>query len=319
GMNTPMIAGFRMPEGVNMKEFARVTSPLGAAEPEEVAGVIAYIASDDGRYMTGSIVSIDGGVTAWGPGGETVRTAAASLGELIERRVAQTPDATMAVDEDGRTLTFREYHDAAERAAAGLAELGVGDGTPVSWVLPTWLESLVLVGALSRLGAVQNPIFPIYRHREIGFMTKQTGAKLLIVPSTWKGFDYEGMAREIAAEQPGLDVLVVDRKLPDANPASLPPAAKPPSTPDDAPVRCAFYTSGTTADPKGAQRTDRTIMASAYGMTLALALEPDDVSALVFPFTHIGGIGWLFSSMMVGFKTTVIEAFDPATTIPLMQ
>jgi acyl-CoA synthetase (AMP-forming)/AMP-acid ligase II len=244
---------------------------------------------------------------------------ARSLWELIERRVAETPDATMAVDEDGRTLTFREYHDAAERAAAGLAELGVGEGTPVSWALPTWLESLVLVGALARLGAVQNPILPIYRHREVGFVTKQTGAKLLIVPSTWKGFDYEGMAREIAAEQPGLEVLVVDRKLPDADPVSLPPAAPPASSPEDAPVRWAFYTSGTTADPKGAQHTDRTIMASAYGMTLALATQPEDVSALVFPFTHIGGIGWLFSSMMVGFKTIVIEAFDPTATIPVMQ
>jgi len=244
---------------------------------------------------------------------------ARSLWELIERRVAETPDATMAVDEDGRTLTFREYHDAAERAAAGLAELGVGEGTPVSWALPTWLESLVLVGALARLGAVQNPILPIYRHREVGFVTKQTGAKLLIVPSTWKGFDYEGMAREIAAEQPGLEVLVVDRKLPDADPVSLPPAAPPASSPEDAPVRWAFYTSGTTADPKGAQHTDRTIMASAYGMTLALAIQPEDVSALVFPFTHIGGIGWLFSSMMVGFKTIVIEAFDPTATIAVMQ
>jgi NAD(P)-dependent dehydrogenase (short-subunit alcohol dehydrogenase family) len=64
GMNTPMIAGFTMPDGVNLKEFARVTSPLGYAEPEEVAGVIAYIASDDSRYMTGSIVSFDGGITA---------------------------------------------------------------------------------------------------------------------------------------------------------------------------------------------------------------------------------------------------------------
>jgi acyl-CoA synthetase (AMP-forming)/AMP-acid ligase II len=244
---------------------------------------------------------------------------ARSLSELIEQRLAETPDATMAVDEDGRTLTFREYHDAAERAAAGLAELGVGEGTPVSWALPTWLESLVLVGALTRLGAVQNPILPIYRHREVGFVTKQTGAKLLIVPSTWKGFDYEGMAREIAAEQRGLEVLVVDRKLPDADPASLPPAAPPPPSPGDEPVRWAFYTSGTTADPKGARHTDRTIMASAYGMTLALTTQPDDVSALVFPFTHIGGIGWLFSSMMVGFKTIVIEAFDPATTIPVMQ
>src|SRR5215475_7096643 len=140
-------------------------------------------------------------------------TDAGSLWELIERRVAEAPDATMAVDEDGRTITFSEYRDAAQRAAAGLAELGVREGTPVSWALPTWLESLVLVAALARLGAVQNPILPIYRHREVGFVTKHTGARLLIVPSTWKGFDYEGMAREIAADQPGLDVLVVDRKL----------------------------------------------------------------------------------------------------------
>jgi NAD(P)-dependent dehydrogenase (short-subunit alcohol dehydrogenase family) len=64
GMNTPMIAGFSMPEGVTLKEFAKVTSPLGYAEPEELAGLIAYIASDDARYMVGSIVSMDGGITA---------------------------------------------------------------------------------------------------------------------------------------------------------------------------------------------------------------------------------------------------------------
>ena len=95
-------------------------------------------------------------------------TDASSLWDLIERRVAETPDTTMLVDEDLRTMTYREYRDAAERAAAGVTELGVGDGTPVSWALPTWIESLVLVGALSRLGAVQNPILPIYRHREVG-------------------------------------------------------------------------------------------------------------------------------------------------------
>lgn len=64
GMNTPMIAGFSMPKGVTLKEFAKVTSPLGYAEPEELAGLVAYIASDDARYMVGSIVSMDGGITA---------------------------------------------------------------------------------------------------------------------------------------------------------------------------------------------------------------------------------------------------------------
>jgi NAD(P)-dependent dehydrogenase (short-subunit alcohol dehydrogenase family) len=63
-MNTPMIAGFSMPDGVDLNEFARITSPLGYAEPEELAGLVAFVASDDARYMVGSIVSMDGGITA---------------------------------------------------------------------------------------------------------------------------------------------------------------------------------------------------------------------------------------------------------------
>ena len=64
GMNTPMIAGFDPPEGVSMKAFSRVMSPLGYSEPEEVAGLVAFLASEDARYMIGAIVSIDGGITA---------------------------------------------------------------------------------------------------------------------------------------------------------------------------------------------------------------------------------------------------------------
>jgi acyl-CoA synthetase (AMP-forming)/AMP-acid ligase II len=244
---------------------------------------------------------------------------ARSLWELIERRADQTPDALLAIDEDQRTLTFREYRDACERAAAGLAALGLGAGTPFSWQLPTWLESLVLVGGLSRLGVVQNPILPIYREREVGFVTKQTGARMLIVPSQWKGFDYEAMARAIAEDQPGLEVLVVDKKLPEGDSGTLPSASTPPDDPAQLPVRWAFYTSGTTADPKGAKHTDRTIMASAYGMAVALELTADDVGALAFPFTHIGGIGLLCATLMSGSRAVVIEAFDPPTTIPLLQ
>jgi len=244
---------------------------------------------------------------------------ARSLWELIERRVDETPDALLAVDEYKRTMTFAEYREAAERAAAGFAELGVRAGTPVSWQLPTWIESIVLVGALSRVGAVQNPILPIYREREVGFVAKQTGAQIVIVPSKWKGFDFEAMARAIAEGQPGLEVLVVDRTLPDGDPQSLPPAVTPPADPAQLPVRWAFYTSGTTADPKGAKHTDRTIMASAYGMAVALELTEQDRGALAFPFTHIGGIGLLCAALMSGSRTIVIEAFDPATSIPLLQ
>ncbi len=187
-------------------------------------------------------------------------------------------------------------------------------GTSVSWELPTWNESLVLVGALSRLGARQNPIIPIYRSREVGFITRQSQAALLVVPTVYRDFDFEAMARELAADRPGLEVLVVDRQLPDGDPDRLPAAEPEPTRAADAPVRWLFYTSGTTADPKGAPHTDLTVMASALAMAECLEITAEDVSALVFPFTHIGGIGWLMAALITGCTLLTTAAFDPVAT-----
>ena len=241
-----------------------------------------------------------------------------TLWELVEERAEATPDASMAVDEFGTSLTFLEYKISAERVAAGLSRIGVTLGSNVSWELPTWIESLVLVAALSRLGAVQNPIIPIYRAREVGFIVRQTSARLLIVPSVFRGFDYGNMADQLASEVGELEVLVVDKVLPDGDPACLPAAPRSPASGEELPVRWLFYTSGTTADPKGAKHTDASIMAAARAMNEALQLTADDRGGLVFPFTHIGGITWLFSGLMSGCFQVLVEAFDPAKTIPLL-
>lgn len=63
GMSTPMTqTGFTPPEGADMMKFMRLDTPLGMAEPEWVANVVVMVASDEGRYMTGSIVLADGGL-----------------------------------------------------------------------------------------------------------------------------------------------------------------------------------------------------------------------------------------------------------------
>jgi acyl-CoA synthetase (AMP-forming)/AMP-acid ligase II len=240
------------------------------------------------------------------------------LWELVEARAAETPDKVLAIDEDGRALTATEFRDAAERAAAGLYALGVGPDVNVSWMLPTWLESAVLVAALARLGAIQNPMLPILGPREMRFIAGQTGALLLIVPSEWRGRAFEAEARDIADDQAGLEVLVVDKQLPDGDPSTL-PAPPAPVTADTAPVRWIFYTSGTTADPKGARHTDLTVKASAIGMIEALEITGDDRAAMVFPFTHIGGIGWLYTMLITGCMCIFVEAFVPATAIPVLQ
>jgi acyl-CoA synthetase (AMP-forming)/AMP-acid ligase II len=242
---------------------------------------------------------------------------ARGLWELIEKRAATTPDALFAVDEQDRRLGFAGYRDACLDAAAGLAARGIAAGDVVSWQLPTSIDAMVLCGALARLGAVQNPILPIYREREVGFVTRQGGAKLLCVPGVFRGFDFAAMARGLAEAQPGLDVLVLEDGLPVAEPALAPPP-DPAARAGELPVRWLFYTSGTTADPKGARHTDGTLLAASVGMSRRLALAEDDRIALVFPFTHVGGVIWLMNGLLSGAAQICVAAFDPPSTIPLL-
>src|SRR2546430_16832364 len=106
-----------------------------------------------------------------------------TLWELVERRAQETPDAVFLTDESKRTMTFAEYRQAAERAAAGLNAMGIGEDTPVTWQLPTWIESVVLLAPPSRLGALQKPVMAIYRQPEGRLVTHPNRAPLLRVPT----------------------------------------------------------------------------------------------------------------------------------------
>ena len=240
-----------------------------------------------------------------------------NLWALVEQRAASTPDGELAVDERGRRVTFGEFRDGAERVAAGLADQGLSEGDVVSWQLPSTIESLTLTAALRRLGVVQNPILPIYRDREVGFIVRQASPKQLIVPASYAGFDFAGMAEQLTA---GTDtsVVVLGDELPDGDPGSLPAAPTDPMT-TDADVRWLFYSSGTTADPKGAQHADIAPRTAAVGMIEAMDLRQDDRVAFVFPITHIGGVTWLWAALATGCTLILDAAFNPATTIPLLR
>ncbi|MFI7138634.1 class I adenylate-forming enzyme family protein [Streptomyces massasporeus] len=222
-----------------------------------------------------------------------------TLWELVTRRAALTPDRPLFLQDD-RTLTFEALRARAERVAAGLYGMGVRPGTVVAWQLPTRIETAVLSFALARLGAVQTPVIPFYRDREVGFALRESRAEFFAVPGTWRGFDHTEMARRLGAK----GVFQAYDDLPEGDPSVLPP---PPC--DGGAVRWIYWTSGTTSDPKGVLHTDRSLLAG--GSCLAHALRPSarDVGSIAFPYAHIGGPDYTVMLLLYGFPAVLFEQF----------
>ncbi|MGW6956098.1 class I adenylate-forming enzyme family protein [Streptomyces chartreusis] len=222
-----------------------------------------------------------------------------TLWDLLARRADLSPDRPVLLQDD-RTLTFGALHARAERVAAGLYDMGVRPGTVVAWQLPTRIETALLSFALARLGAVQSPVIPFYRDREVGFALRESKAEFFAVPGVWRGFDHTEMARRLGAK----GIFEAYDTLPDGDPAVLPP---PPA--EGTSVRWIYWTSGTTSDPKGVLHTDRSLIAG--GSCLGHALRPTsaDVGSIAFPYAHIGGPDYMVMVLLYGFPAVLFEQF----------
>ncbi len=236
---------------------------------------------------------------------------------LIADAAERHPNRPLLADEHGRALTARQFRDAACATAAAFAQRGIGKRTVVSWQLPTTLEAVVVMAALARLGAVQNPIIPLLREHEVGFITMQLATEFFVVPKVWRGFDHGGLARTLS-EDSGFEVITVDLATPPGvDELRLPRASTdalraPPAPAGD--TRWIYYLSGTTAAPKGIRHNDASVIAPAAGLVGMIGITSSDVNPIAFPIAHIGGAVMLAAALLTGMRLALFEAFDPATT-----
>jgi cyclohexanecarboxylate-CoA ligase len=228
----------------------------------------------------------------------------------LDRALELAPDRLAIVDHNsmtGRrtTLTYRALQAEVDRIAVGLARLGVGRGEVVSFQLPNWWQFTALHLACLSIGAISNPLMPIFRERELAFMLELAEARVLVVPRLFRGFDYPAMAAGLRARLPALaHVLVVDgtdgnafeRALPPLEPGCDVEALTGGRRPHADEVIELMYTSGTTGEPKGVMHTSNTTFSNVRTFAERLHIGPDDVFLMASPMAH--QTGFLYGMVM---------------------
>jgi mycobactin salicyl-AMP ligase len=231
----------------------------------------------------------------------------------------------------GQWLSYAELDERADRAAAGLAELGITPGDRVLLQLPNSCEFAVALFGLLRAGAIPVMCLPGHRAAELGHFAAVCEASALLIPETTNGFDYRAMAQALLHDHPALRHVFVDGDPPPQAggvPASQGSAPRPfvswsqvcgtgarrpaPCAADPGAPALLLISGGTTGTPKLIPRTHDDYVYNAKASAEVCRLTGDDVYLVALPAAHNFSLACpgLLGAMTVGANAVFIT--DPS-------
>lgn len=245
------------------------------------------------------------------------------LTDYLDAAVGARPEqvaitGTNSATGERTTLTYAALARRVERIALGLAALGVQPGEVVSFQLPNWWQYPALYLACVRIGAVANPLMPIFRQRELRYMLNFAESRVVIVPARYRDFDYAAMLAEI---RPDLTTVrhgfvvggegaqsferhFLERAWEQEADARALFAAR---RPDPNALTELLYTSGTSGEPKAVMHVSNTLLAMALRYIDWVRLTPRDVVFMASPLAHQTGFVYGMTIPVVLGTTLVLQ------------
>ncbi len=253
-----------------------------------------------------------------------------TLGDQLDAALRDHAGQTFRVHSEVRPWsgTFGEVHMRARRLAGALRARGVGPGDPVAFQLPNWVEAAVTFYAATLLGAVVVPIVHFYGPKEVGYILRRTGVRVLVTAAAFGHADFlDGLVRmgdaldgvhtvAVVAPPPGPlaeGLVAFDTLEAEGEPIAAPVAVDPGT------AAIIAYTSGTTADPKGVIHSHRTIGAEVRQLG-AMDAASGRETLTGAPVGHaIGMLGALLIPVVRGKSVHLVDVWDPARLLVLMS
>ncbi|GAC1577499.1 MAG: acyl-CoA synthetase [Candidatus Elarobacter sp.] len=241
-----------------------------------------------------------------------------SIGAALHRSALRMRDR-VALRFDTRTWSYDALDRAANRVARRLVAAGLEPGARLAAYgrnsdayLLTWLGAL-------RAGVIHVPVNYALRPDELGYIVRQSGAAAVVCDAP--------LAPNVASSAAASAVRVQARFEGDGAAFSILDAARD-ETIDDGPIEVAnderiaqiLYTSGTTADPKGAVMTHAALLAHYTSCLVSADLGANDRSLDALPLYHSAQMHVLaMPHLLSGATSVLIDAPEPALCLRLIE
>jgi len=256
-----------------------------------------------------------------------------TLHDLFYESVAEGPDDVAFTTVD-RRYTYREFEELSNALAAGLLGCGVKPGDLVSVQLPNWAEMCFLQIALSRIGAVIQPLHLVFREREIHNLLEFCETDHAVVPESFGDYPYLEVMRELRGGLPRLRSLIVARgeaateagaegefsfdALIEEGRNNLDRLDHVHPTADD--VFYLNFTSGTEGNPKGFLHTHNTLITLFKMAAKAMkSMDPEMVNLSCSPMTHSYGHFTTYQTALGRIPMVLVGRYRPLDVLKLIE
>jgi fatty-acyl-CoA synthase len=242
--------------------------------------------------------------------------------DFLRRPARLFPDKIAIID-DGREYTYRDYQARVNQLSNALLEQGVSEGDRVCILSPNshfFLESFY---ATSQIGAVLVPLNYRLMPEDHEYIINHAGVSTLLVD-----YEYTGMVDSIRAQLTNVKRWIVaahdgierdgwtdwERLIAPAS-TEAPKAIER----DENDIVSINYTSGTTARPKGVMLTHRNCYINAYSFMAHLNVAHEDVELWTLPMFHCNGWGGVYALTGQGGTHVVLRAVEGKTIYHLIE